>query len=754
MKDIKNQPISNRLDWVEWLKAFALIWIFINHAAERLFGYPLIANPSAEWPPLADRMSQLAPLSGSGTLSVLDNVFRYVGWFGDQGVQLFLILSGFGLAWGLLAKSAPDSLPLKNFYLRRLERLYPLWWGAHLLFFAAWFLTGKGLDFTQLASWLSFIGIRLTPATIYHFSPAWWYFGLILQLYLVFPLLWKGLKKWGAFRFFLVVSLVSFVIRAAGLLVFTDYLDVWQRGGIFITRLPEFAFGMSLAAWMSADQPGVRKRLTAPLTLLLAVAGYALGIALSLSLIGMTIAPFMLGVSAFVILYALFTALLEKIPARTIAVGSWIGVHSYSLYLMHHPVINRLLPEGQSVALMAYGRVAAALALTVVAGLVLEWTVNWFTGLSRKSIQTRGLSKTLLTVGIFAVVLLGLLFASEALIRRFAPQEVLGWGERPSLEISQDFGWRLIPNQSTRLRWQSYDYTLQANSLGFPGPEYLPQKDPAAYRILVTGDAFSSAEGVNTDQSWPRLLEQELQTLSDRRVEVMNFAMTGYGPTQYAAVVGSYAPVYQPDLIVVEMFVNDFDDVYITNEQFQWSIGFYNPDPDGLRSFLQLENLRSFIRWDVLDPGLELVTGEPQTQGYFLGNFAMFEKWRAADLANASQDVQQQLEAIQDTASQVGADVLVVFVPASIQVCQPQDLAYYPRHVAFEDASLYNAELPQNLIAQVGSETGIPVWDLRSAFSAADACPYQPQNMHWTVYGHELVAEYVADQLMDTGLVR
>ena len=146
--------------WVELIKAFALLWIFTNHFTEQLFGAPLIANPNSGWPALTERIAQLRPLNDFGVWNLPVNALRYFGWFGDQGVQLFLIASGFGLTWSLLNKQAGKPLNIRNFYFHRAERIYPLWWGAHLLFIGFWFLTGWGLSLFHRATILSF-GKRL-----------------------------------------------------------------------------------------------------------------------------------------------------------------------------------------------------------------------------------------------------------------------------------------------------------------------------------------------------------------------------------------------------------------------------------------------------------------------------------------------------------------------------------------------------------------------------------------------------------------
>ncbi|MFT3893229.1 MAG: acyltransferase family protein [Anaerolineales bacterium] len=734
---------KDRLLWVEWIKALALLWIFINHLSELYFGYPFVANPDVNWPPFSERLAQLLPLTSYGIWNIPANLLRYLGWFGDQGVQLFLIASGFGLTWGLLSRGVNSSISYKEFLQKRAARLYPLWWGVHAIFITTWLLTGWGLSLVDKNLYLSLLGLRITPESFYYFSPAWWYFGLILQLYLVFPLLWEGLRRLGPSRLLILTVVISLSIRALGLFTFTEYLDVWQRGGIFITRLPEFVFGMSFAAWLYQNPEQLSRRLRSVWTVLLSILAYAAGIAASLTLGGMIVAPFVLGVSVFILLYLVLEKIVPRLPSWLSESGNWVGQHSYSLYLVHHPVILRLVSMGALLTISTMVRSAAALVLTVILALLLEWGVEKVSALLGKQIKTTGLFKTIFRVAVVGVSFVALLILGELAVRRFDPQEIFGWGERASLEIDDQFGWKLTPSKETHLRWLSYDYMMKANSLGFPGPDFPMEKPAGTYRVLVTGDAFSSAEGVNTDQAWPRLLQTDLGS----NVEVMNFAMTGYGPSQYARIVEKFTPVYKPDLIIVEVFVNDFFDAQMTDEQFQTSIGFFEPDQNGLYSIVRLENLRQYLRLDVAEPLGEMLLNKPRALGYFLGNFASFEKDMEPTISAGAQQMDEKLAQVQDVAEQNNAKVVVVMVPASIQVCKPDQLKYYPKNIDFGDSERFDQEMPQRLVSQITDKLGVPFVDLRNAFNTEQGCSYQSRNMHWTVTGHQLVAEYIASVL-------
>ena len=106
---------SARLEWPELMKMAALVWIFINHLSEVRFKYPYIGNPASDWPPLADRIAQLQPITGFGSWDIALNIWRYVGWLGDQGVALFLIVSGLGLTWGLIARYGKSPFKISDF---------------------------------------------------------------------------------------------------------------------------------------------------------------------------------------------------------------------------------------------------------------------------------------------------------------------------------------------------------------------------------------------------------------------------------------------------------------------------------------------------------------------------------------------------------------------------------------------------------------------------------------------------------------
>lgn len=722
------------------MKGIALCWIVLCHIDEKIAGDEYIANPTVPWPPLAERIRQLQPVNGHGIFSIPLTILRDLGWFGDQGVTLFLMLSGFGLTWGLLTRGAPKTLDARAFFKRRFARMYPTWWGAHLLFLPIGFFMESGLSTRDPCFYTDILGLRFFPRCFYYFSPAWWYFGLLVQLYAVYPILWRVLRSKGPQVFLACACAVGFTAIACGPVLFHDaYLDAWQRGAFFVTRLPEFALGMAAASWrfsnpMRWDDIVLRN----PVTKVVALIGYAAGTWLSLFLLGMIVAPVMLGAAAFVLLHPL---------CARFGGLAFIGRNSYALYLTHDVFVELLVRPGKTPALQFLGIVLALLA-SICAAWLLERGVTYMRTESARRYERAGKRGVVAYAGWIALIVFGLPLAAEAAVRSLDPQEVLGWGERPSLRPDARFGWTLIPGQTTHLRWESYDYRVTANEWGFPAPAFSQYKPKNALRVLVTGDAYSSAEGVDTNEAWPRILQDDLaRDLPDRSVQVANFAITGYGPNQEAAVVLAFAPRLRPDIVLIEMFVNDVDDVLTPDDTFRRSIGFGLPSPNGVRAFFGQEQLRRYLSLRVIEPLLARLRRRPDSEGYFLGNFAYLERGHAQlDEAGVTKTAQRYTQIVRAAAA-VHARVLVVSVPAPVQVCDRSALVYYPNFVDLHDARRYDFFLPQRRAARIASESGVPILDMRQALRRLPQCPYQPRNMHFTVAGNAAAAAFAARAL-------
>jgi len=155
-----------------------------------------------------------------------------------------------------------------------------------------------------------------------------------------------------------------------------------------------------------------------------------------------------------------------------------------------------------------------------------------------------------------ALVLLGLALgglASEGLVRLagvsypqpYAPDPYCGTRLRPGWE-----GW-------WRQEGQAY---IRINGYGFRQGNRSPAKPPGTYRVAVLGDSFVEAFQVPDEQTFCAQLEHRLQacrTWADRRVEVLNFGVSGYGTAQELLMLRHYVWQYEPDVVVLAFFAGN-----------------------------------------------------------------------------------------------------------------------------------------------------------------------------------------------------
>ena len=184
-------------------------------------------------PPRA--LALLDACKGTAILGVI-GVHVRPGWFGWQGVHVFLVLGGFLLAYGRLRRG---EAPWRAWFRRRARRVLPATWAVVVAGVAVVGLVGAAglnlegvtareaaarfpLDVLLLRNW-SYRGMFAYP------NASLWYVPLLAGLYLAFPLVVRGCAAWGWRRAVLAAVAVEVAYRAAAV----AWLDgrARRRGG-------------------------------------------------------------------------------------------------------------------------------------------------------------------------------------------------------------------------------------------------------------------------------------------------------------------------------------------------------------------------------------------------------------------------------------------------------------------------------------------------------------------------------------------
>ncbi len=106
------------------------------------------------------------------------------------------------------------------------------------------------------------------------------------------------------------------------------------------------------------------------------------------------------------------------------------------------------------------------------------------------------------------------------------------------------------PNAEQTFGSIDFTYTARINSLGLREREL--SRDPKVFRIVALGDSYTYGWGIESEQTWLRLLETHLRD-AGYNVETVNLGKPGSGPPFYAELAEKAFPVLQPDLVLVGM---------------------------------------------------------------------------------------------------------------------------------------------------------------------------------------------------------
>ncbi len=312
--------------------------------------------------------------AGSGILScTLDALLAALFERGPQAVGVFIILSGFGLTYSLTRTGFPKD-GWAGWYGKRLLRLFPMYWLAHLIYLISPLVYKHDpVDYRFL---LSFLGDRVFPvdAMFYYINPAWWYFGLILELCLVYPLLFRTMQKVGVAWFLVLSGLITLSSRFLLHFVFHAHWN-YVQGAFFGARLWEFAVGMALAFFFRKRPEDVIRHLFSWPMLLAGILVYNLGVYAYQPNIAFICSDALMGTGLFVII-AHVARWVSAVPLLGRALPP-VGVYCYSVYLLHQPYVMYFGKQFVGLSMPLYV-VFACIVLAVIcwSGIALERLVN------------------------------------------------------------------------------------------------------------------------------------------------------------------------------------------------------------------------------------------------------------------------------------------------------------------------------------------------------------------------------------------
>jgi peptidoglycan/LPS O-acetylase OafA/YrhL len=312
-----------RLLWIDISKGLAILFVAYFHFCSTYFQHGVLPPP--DWSDLA-----------ASVLTILRVVWSKVSGLGFHAVGVFIILSGWTLMQSTMRRAESEPLAWGSWYWARFLRLYPMYWVAHLVYLVSPFVAR--LEPVDSRIILSLLGLRFIDIQMnfMYLNAAWWYFSMLIQFYLIFPLLFWIARRVGPLWFLIIGCAAGFFARYV-LLVLWPQNGLWVLGGFAICRLPEFALGISLAMWHRQSSARVEWFLLRGAGFVVGLILYPAALQLYHGLYEYIFVDFATG--ACCMLEIVGIAGIISLFQGAAKLFGLVGAYSYGLYLIHQPYV-------------------------------------------------------------------------------------------------------------------------------------------------------------------------------------------------------------------------------------------------------------------------------------------------------------------------------------------------------------------------------------------------------------------------------
>jgi len=249
---------------------------------------------------------------------------------GYLGVDIFLFLSAYGLYYGY----RKDNCDIKRYYKKRFLRILPSYYFVMLLFFIVDSFISHKLCLLILLQRITTLGFFIPDLKWSYFL---WYIPGILFLYLIFPLLFKGLKYVNKIKYITICFVVIFCLN--GVLVVHIFHYGYDIASVLllIPRIFIFLLGM---VWACVEKKWIGYIFSHKMFMIvLMVISFTFIVYVGNMLPYRYLRLFMFEFTPFILAmpgcFIIFTFIYDKLNGVFRKVLTFAGVYSLELYLLH-----------------------------------------------------------------------------------------------------------------------------------------------------------------------------------------------------------------------------------------------------------------------------------------------------------------------------------------------------------------------------------------------------------------------------------
>ncbi len=342
------------------------------------------------------------------------------------------------------------------------------------------------------------------------------------------------------------------------------------------------------------------------------------------------------------------------------------------------------------------------------------------------------------------------------------------------LGVSYPALWTTDPNCGIRMRKGAEGLQMKEGRAyvrvsqdGWRDRDHDEKKPAGTFRIAVLGDSYAEAVQVEQDKTFWAILESQLNATSrlGKKVEILNFGISGYGTAQELLALQNYVWKYSPDLVLLAVTTaNDVSDNSFALSK-ETNRPYFNLRESELvldSSFLQSAKYNSRKAWiaTVVDSSRVLQLANQVRQllsAKPVGHEPIYSEPATKEWKDAWAVTEALILRMSQEVREHQASFGVVVLTNDIQV-HPDERV---RREYMQKHGLADLDYPGRRLRNLGRAHGIEILDLVPVFSEDAIRQGTPLHGfrrgwsgHWNEKGHELAGKTIAPWLVERNLVK
>lgn len=241
--------------------------------------------------------------------------------------------------------------------------------------------------------------------------------------------------------------------------------------------------------------------------------------------------------------------------------------------------------------------------------------------------------------------------------------------------------------------------------------------DKDSYKIIILGDSLTYGAGVSLEETYAKILEKKLNNLGDKKYEIFNLGVFGYGTTQECELLKVKGLKYNPNLVILSYVLND-------PMEFSCRIKFLNiPISCRLKSLLLQSQFLFFCRNNIRN-----IFPQEYKQQYSLKLDE--EEWERAT---------KPFEELSKISQEKNIPIIVII---------------FPLLKDFNNYQWVNVHSKIKDISEIQGFSVLDMYDYYKTYKSEDLQINKEDVYHINKQGHEIAANAIFKKLINTGILK